>query len=137
MHEAADYLDARFCAGAAADPGLCAIVAYHDDELSHLLFFAGFTVVNVVVMLTQVLFPYRARLATTDTVLIGVNALFIGAGIFANLAFEEIGLDLYVVAAIAALSIGLLLRHPGEPILRYYTAAYLVGLVATAVSKLT
>jgi hypothetical protein len=69
--------------------------------------------------------------------LIGARKLFIGAGIFANLAFEEIGLDLHVVAIIAALAVGLLWRRRGQPILRYHAVAYLVGLVATGVAKLT
>ena len=30
--------------------------------------------------------------------MLALNALFLGAGVFANLGFEEIGLDLYVVA---------------------------------------
>jgi hypothetical protein len=134
-HELTNYLHLRFCPDTEASR-LCDIIVYHDDTFSHLLFFAGFTVVNVVIMLTQAAFPYQGRLSTVDNVLLAANALFIGAGIFANLGFEEIGLDLYVVALIAALAVGLLWRQPKQPILRYYTIAYLVGLAATAVTKL-
>ncbi len=88
-------------------------------------------------MLTQVAYPTRAELHLGDDLLIAVNALFIGAGIFANLAVEEIGMDLYVVAIVAAFALVLLWRRPRLPILRYYTIAYLVGLMATAVAKLT
>jgi hypothetical protein len=134
-HEVTNYLHVRFCAESA--DRLCQIIAYHDDGFSHLMFFAGFTVINLVIMLTQVAHPSPVVPTIADTVLIVVNALFIGAGIFANLAFEEIGLDLYVVAIIAALSVLLLWRMPRQPILRYYAVAYVVGLVATALVKLT
>jgi uncharacterized membrane protein len=134
-HEVTNYLHVRFC-----DPPadrLCEIIAYHDDGLSHLMFFAGFTLINLAIMLTPVAHPSPAEPTRTDTALIVVNALFIGAGIFANLAFEEIGFDLYVVAAIAVLAVVLVRRQPRQPILRYYAVAYVVGLLATAVVKLT
>jgi hypothetical protein len=134
-HEVTNYLHVRFC-----DPPtdrLCEIIAYHDDDFSHVLFFAGFTLINLVIMLTQVVHPSRTDPTLFDTALVVVNALFIGAGIFANLAFEEIGFDLYVVAAIAVLAVALLWRRPRQPILRYYAVAYVAGLLATAVAKLT
>jgi hypothetical protein len=135
-HEVTNYLHVRFCPD--GTPGrLCEIVVYNDDGFSHLIFFAGFTVINLVVMLTQLVFPDRAPLTTVDAALLAGNALFIAAGIFANLAFEEIGFDLYVVAILAAVSGVLLWRHPAQPILRYYTVAYVVGLLATAIVKLT
>jgi hypothetical protein len=133
-HEVTNYLHVRFC-DAPADR-LCEIIAYHDDTFSHLMFFAGFTLINLVIMLTAVVFPSRVTPTVADTALVVVNALFIGAGIFANLAFEEIGLDLYVVAAIAVLAVALLWRMPRQPILRYYAVAYVVGLAATAAAKL-
>jgi hypothetical protein len=134
-HEVTNYLHVRFCPnGTVTD--FCRVVVYNDDEFSHYLFFAGFTIINVVVMLTQVANPDPRPPSVGDNVLIAVNAVFIGAGIFANLAFEEIGLDLYVVAAIAVFSVALLWRFPKQPILRYYTVAYLIGLAATAVTKL-
>ena len=136
-HEVTNYLNGRFCSAGDTTDRLCEIIAYHDDGFSHVMFFAGFTMINIVIMLTQVVNPTDAPLTIVDNVLIVVNALFIGAGIFANLAFEEIGLDLYVVAAIAALALALLWRGPRQPVLRYYAAAYLVGLVATALVKLT
>ncbi|MDP9294865.1 MAG: hypothetical protein M3O90_10670 [Actinomycetota bacterium] len=42
MHEATNYLNARFCGGSGSGGALCEIVGYQDDELSHLLFFVGF-----------------------------------------------------------------------------------------------
>jgi hypothetical protein len=134
-HEVTNYLHVRFCPDETATR-LCDVVAYNDDGFSHLVFFAGFTVVNLVIMLTQLVFPDREPLTLVDTLLVVFNGLFIGAGIFANLAFERIGLDLYVVAVIAVLAVGLLVRRPREPVLRYYAVAYVVGLLATAVAKL-
>ena len=61
--------------------------------------------------------------------------LFIALGIFANLAFEEIGLDLYVVALLALIAVGLFLTRRRQPILLYYSAAYVLGLIATFAYK--
>ena len=46
-------------------------------------------------------------------------------GILANLGFEEIGLDLYVVLVLAALSIYLWWRHGSQPLFIYYGTAYI------------
>jgi hypothetical protein len=134
-HETTNYLHERFCPP--ADTGqLCEIIRYHDDAFSHLLFFAGFTIINVVVMLTQVRHPARRPLTGLDVAALVGNALFIAAGIVANLAFEAIGYDLYVVAAVAVIAVGLLVRHRRQPVLVYYAVAYVLGLVVTAALKL-
>lgn len=110
-HEITNYLHGRFCA---TDPttDLCRIVIFNDDEFSHWLFFTGFVLTNAVLMVLQVLFPWRTSLARGDVGLLVINGLFIGLGVFANLAFEQIGLDLYVVALLALLAIGLLWLWP-------------------------
>jgi hypothetical protein len=64
-----------------------------------------------------------------------VNGLFIGLGVFANLAFEEIGLDLVVVAVLALVAVGLLVKHGRQPLFIYYTTAYVFGLVSTFIVK--
>jgi hypothetical protein len=132
-HEVTNYLHVRFCPDTASD--LCRIVAYNDDQFSHLLFFVGFIVLNVVVMLTQAISPDPGRPRAADTVLVVVNALFVAAGVVANLAFEEIGLDLYVVAAVAVFALVPLWRQPRQLILRYYAVAFVLGLVVTGVIK--
>jgi hypothetical protein len=133
-HEVTNYLHARYCAdGDASD--LCRIIIFNDDEFSHWVFFAGFVLMNAALMLLQVVFPYEGRPATRDIALLALNGLFIGAGVFANLAFEEIGLDLYVVALLAALSLALLWRRGAQPLLVYYATAYTLGLAATGVVK--
>lgn len=130
-HEVTNYLHARFCAaGPASD--LCRIVIFNDDEFSHWVFFSGFILVNASLLLWQALYPSTARLQARDAVLLVINAVFIAAGIFANLAFEQIGFDLYVVALLAVLSVYLLRRKGYQPLLVYYSTAYCLGLAATA-----
>jgi hypothetical protein len=64
-----------------------------------------------------------------------LNGVLIGAGVFANLAFEQIGLDLYVVALLAVIAVWLLLRKGAQPLFIYYSTAYCLGLIATGVYK--
>ncbi|MEW5830613.1 MAG: hypothetical protein AB1846_17110 [Chloroflexota bacterium] len=134
-HEVTNYLHARFCLEAPSSD-LCRIVIFNDDEFSHWVFFTGFVLVNAALLFLQAVFPQRERLAGRDIALLIANALFLGAGIFANLAFEVIGLDLYVVGLLAALSVVLLWRNRQQPLFVYYSAAYLLGLGATVFVKL-
>ncbi|BCB74647.1 hypothetical protein GCM10022251_74940 [Phytohabitans flavus] len=135
LHEVTNYLNNRFCA--AGDTGRqCEIIAFNDDEFSHYLFFVGFMVINVVVILTQIVFLDDRRPSGVDNALLVLNALFIAAGIVANLGFEKIGLDLWVVAAVAAFTVVLLVRRPSQPILRYYGIAYVLGFVGALVAQL-
>jgi len=134
-HEVTNYLHARFCLDDPASD-LCRIIIFNDDEFSHWVFFTGFVLVNAALLFLQTVFPYRERIIGGDIVLLVVNALFLGAGIFANLAFEVIGLDLYVVALLTVLSIYLLWRRGWQPLFVYYTAAYMLGLVATSIVKI-
>jgi len=133
-HEVTNYLHTRFCADDPASD-LCRIVIFNDDEFSHWVFFTGFVLVNAALLLLQTVFPQRESISGGDVALLVLNALFLGAGIFANLAFEVIGLDLYVVALLAVLSIYLLWRRGRQPLFVYYTAAYTLGLVATILVK--
>jgi len=133
-HEVTNYLHSRFCGRGDASP-LCRIVVFNDDELSHWVFFAGFVLVNAALMLLQALFPRREAMSGRDSTLIALNAVLIGAGIFANLAFERIGLDLYVVALLALVAFVLLWRLGRQPLLVYYATAYGLGLVATGLYK--
>ncbi|MEU4094808.1 hypothetical protein [Streptomyces sp. NPDC026673] len=132
-HEVTNYLHGRFCASTPSR--LCDIIAFNDDNFSDFLFLAGFSVLNVVVMATQVRFPSHRLLSVWDNVLIAINALFVSAGIVANLAFEKAVFDPYVVAMVAVLALALLIRSPRQPILRYYTVAYAFGLIITVVIK--
>jgi hypothetical protein len=49
------------------------------------------------------------------------------------LGFEEVGLDLYVVALLALVSASLLWRRGGQPMFVYYTSAYWLGLAGSLV----
>ncbi|HEU4868605.1 MAG TPA: hypothetical protein VFV09_12875 [Actinomycetota bacterium] len=130
IHEVANYFHTRFCLEEGS--ALCRLIVFHDDEFSHWLFFAGFVMVNASVMLLQIVFPYDGQLRPRDRALIVFNSLFVAAGIFANLAFEEIGLDLYVVVLLAGVAIYLLRRRGLQPLLLYYSVAYVLGLLLTA-----
>ena len=133
-HEVTNYLHQRFCA-ADTNSDLCRIVIFNDDEFSHWVFFTGIVMVNVAILFMQNLFPHRERLATTDFALLALNALFLGAGVFANLGFEEIGLDLYVVALLAFISVYLLWRRGSQPMFVYYTIAYWLGLIGSLIAQ--
>jgi hypothetical protein len=126
MHEAADHLNARFCPG---DPALCAIVDYQDDELSHLLFFAGFAGIAAVLLGAQAAAPPRQPATGRDRAVVLANAGLVAAAIVANLGSEEIGLDLLVVAGVAALAIALWLRHGPRPLILYFGSSYTAGLL--------
>ncbi|MBK8905397.1 MAG: hypothetical protein IPM53_29715 [Anaerolineaceae bacterium] len=134
-HETTNYLHARFCPdGETSD--LCRIVIFNDDEFSHWLFFAGFVLLNGALMLLQVIYAWPGQVRGRDTAVLTLNALFVALGIFANLGFEAIGLDLYIVLGLALLAGWLLWRYGRQPLLVYYAAAYGVGLVVTAVYRL-
>ncbi|HXF62893.1 MAG TPA: hypothetical protein VNK95_14815, partial [Caldilineaceae bacterium] len=98
-HEVTNYLHTRFCASGPADD-LCAIVIFNDDSFSHWVWFAGFVLLNGALLLLQADAPLARPLGWGDVAWLALNGLFIAAGIFANLAFETIGLDLYIVAAL-------------------------------------
>jgi hypothetical protein len=110
-------------------------VIFNDDEFSHWVFFAGFVMVNAAILFIQNLFPHREQITNADYAVLALNALFLGAGVFANLGFEEIGLDLYVVALLALVSVYLLWRRGRQPMFVYYTIAYLLGLFGSLIAQ--
>lgn len=133
-HEVTNYLHQRFCASDTTSD-LCRIVIFNDDEFSHWVFFTGFVMVNVAILFMQVLFPHRGQITRGDHTLLALNAFFLGAGVFANLGFEEIGLDLYVVALLAGISTYLLWRRGRQPMFIYYTIAYWLGLMGSLIAQ--
>lgn len=134
-HETTNYLHARFCPDGAIND-LCRIVIFNDDDFSHWLFFIGFSLLNGALMFLQVIYPWPDKIRGRDAAAIILNALFVSLGIFANLGFEEIGLDLFVVLALGVLAGWLLWRNGRQPLLVYYAVAYGVGLVLTVVYRL-
>jgi hypothetical protein len=133
-HEVTNYLHVRFCS---TDSGsdLCRIIIYNDDEFSHWVFFTGFVMMNSALLFLQNIFPYKGEISNKDVSLLIFNSLFLSAGILANLGFEQIGLDLYVVAALALLSLRFLWKRGKQPLFVYYTSAYGCGLVASLIAQ--
>lgn len=133
-HEVTNYLHQRFCETDTTSD-LCSIIIFNDDEFSHWIFFTGFVMVNASILFIQNVFPHRETITGTDLALLALNALFLGAGIFANLGFENIGLDLYVVALLALISVYLLWHRGKQPMFIYYTIAYWLGLVSSLIAQ--
>lgn len=133
-HEVTNYLHQRFCETDATSD-LCQIVIFNDDEFSHWVFFLGFVLVNVAILFIQNLFPHRETVSSSDVALLALNALFLGTGVFANLGFEEIGLDIYVVAFLALISAYLLWKRGRQPMFIYYTIAYWLGLLGSVIAQ--
>ena len=133
-HEVTNYLHARFCLSDSTSD-LCRIVIFNDDEFSHWIFFTGFVMVNAALLFLQNLFPHKEQLAGKDVALLVANSIFLAAGILANLGFEEIGLDLYVIFLLAIISAYFLWQHGRQPLFVYYTAAYWMGLAASLVAQ--
>lgn len=135
IHEVTNYLHVRFCLD---DPNsdLCRIIIFNDDEFSHWLFFAGFTMVNAAILFLQNIFPHQGEVKGGDVALLLLNSLFLGLGVMANLGFEEIGLDLYIVALLAIVAAFLLWRRGKQPMFIYYTSAYWLGLVGSLLAQI-
>lgn len=133
-HETTNYLHTRFCPDGPVND-LCRIVIFNDDDFSHWLFFIGFALLNGSLMLFQAVYPWPGIISKRDTAFLLINAFFVALGIFANLGFEEIGLDLFVVLALAALSLWLIWRNGRQPLLIYFSAAYVAGLLLTTIYR--
>ena len=133
-HEVTNYLHQRFCASDTTSD-LCRIIIFNDDEFSHWIFFTGFVMVNAAILFLQDLFPYRGDITSSDILLLALNALFLGLAVLANLGFEELGLDLYIVALLALISTYLLWRRGRQPMFLYYSIAYWFGLVASLIAQ--
>lgn len=133
-HEVTNYLHVRFCLDN-PNSDLCRIVIFNDDEFSHWLFFTGFVLVNAAILFLQALFPHREKVSGRDVAFLLLNSVFLGLGVLANLGFEEIGLDLYVVALLALVSVYLLWKRGKQPMFIYYTAAYWLGLIGSMIAQ--
>jgi len=137
-HEVTNYLNYRFCDQGKVDSPICNIIHYNDDEFSHYVYYVGFILMNVALMLIEYNLPRKNEVKKKDLILISVNSLFIALGIFANLAFEEIGLDLVFFGSVMLLSIYLLLQKSYKklPVTFYFGVAYTVGVVGTLLYKM-
>jgi hypothetical protein len=133
-HEVTNYLHMRFCPNDSTSD-LCRIVIFNDDEFGHWVFFTGFVMMNAALLFLQNLFPHKEQLIGKDIVWLAANSIFLGAGILANLGFEEIGLDLYIVALLTFLSTYFLWKRGRQPLFIYYTSAYWLGLVGSLIAQ--
>jgi len=133
-HELTNYLHQRFCSTETTSD-LCRIIIFNDDEFSHWVFFTGFVMVNTAILFLQNIFPYRGKISSSDIALLTLNAIFLGAAILANLGFEEIGLDLYIVSLLALISTYLLWQHGRQPMFIYYTIAYWLRLMTSLIAQ--
>jgi hypothetical protein len=135
FHEMTNYLHVRFCLEDTTSD-LCRIVIFNDDEFSHWLFFAGFVMVNAAILFIQYLFLHRENLSNADVGLLLLNSIFLGLSVMANLGFEVIGLDLYIVALLALIATFLLRKRGRQPMFIYYTSAYWLGLVGSLIAQM-
>jgi len=138
-HEVTNYLNTRFCDAGKVDTQICNIISYNDDEFSHIVYYLGFVLMNIVLMVTEYNIGQEKGMTKKAKGIVAANAIFIGLGIFANLAFEEIGLDLYFFGSMMALSLYLLAKKGWKysyyPILFYFAVSYSLGVVGTVVYK--
>ena len=134
-HEVTNYMHARFCLNDTTSD-LCRIVIFNDDEFSHWIFFTGFIMVSTAILFIQDLFPHKENLKGSDIGMLLLNSLFLSAGVMANLGFEEVGLDLYVVALLALISAFLIWKRGRQPMFIYYTAAYWLGLIGSLLAQI-
>ncbi len=133
-HEVTNYLHIRFCLNDSSSD-LCRIIIFNDDEFGHWVFFTGFVMMNAALLFLQNIFPRKAELSKKDVGLLVFNSLFLGAGILANLGFEPIELDLYIVALLAIISAYFLGKRGKQPLFVYYTSAYWFGLIASLIAQ--
>lgn len=137
-HEVTNYLHYRFCT---PDPGsnLCQIIITNDDGFATDVYYLGVIALNVALMLFELRNPRSPEASTKHLIGVSANALFIGLGVFANLAFEEIGRDLIYFSLLLATALAILLfgrRKAGAlPVTYYFAFAYGLGVVGTAIAK--
>lgn len=94
---------------------------------------------NMALLFMEYNMPRKKGMVKRDFIFVSANALFIGLGIFANLAFEEIGVDLYIFGFLMALSLYLLYSKKivsRLPLTYYFAVSYSIGVVGTALYKL-
>ena len=132
VHEIANYLHGML----GLPRELRHIVAFQDDGFSHWIFFGGFMLVNGAVLACQAVHPWAGVYRPRDRALLAANGLAIAAGIVANLAFQRLGLDLFVILAMALQTLILRLRAGPQPLFFYYATGFLPGLLVSLLCKL-
>lgn len=138
-HEVTNYLNTRFCDRGAVDNPICNIIKYNDDEFSHIIYYVGFILINIPLMMLEHYLPRKKPVAKRDLLLILPNAMFIGLGTFANLAFEPTGLDLIFFGIVMTVALYYLYFAKREynrlPVTYYFALAYSLGVGSTLLYK--
>ncbi len=92
-HEVTNFLNMHFCSGE-LDSEICKSIAFNDDTFSTLLYFLGYAGINISILFSEV------TTANSNKLVVYINAVFLALGIIANSAFEDIGIDLYIMALV-------------------------------------
>src|SRR3989338_4062333 len=110
-HEVTNYLNYRFCDQGKVDSPICNIIHYNDDEFSHYVYYVGFILMNVALMLIEYNLPRKNEVKKKDLVFFG---------------------------SVMLLSIYLLLQKSYKklPVTFYFGVAYTVGVVGTLLYKM-
>jgi membrane protein implicated in regulation of membrane protease activity len=95
------------------------------------VFFVGFVLLNLSVLLMPLLFAVGEPVRGGHLAAVAGNAVVFAAGVFANLAFEDLGLDLFVVAIVALAATLVWWRRRRDAVAVYYLLAYWLGLGGT------
>ncbi|MBI4137386.1 hypothetical protein HY469_04965, partial [Candidatus Roizmanbacteria bacterium] len=139
LHEAMDYLNARFCNRGEITNALCNIISYNDDTFSHIVYYIGFILLTISLVITEYFSPRKNPISLKDIRLISANALFIALFIFLNLAFEPTLMDMIVFGSMTVFTASVLQfgRHSYKnlPITLYFAISYGVGVISSLVYK--
>ncbi|MCR4263985.1 MAG: hypothetical protein NUV98_04695 [Candidatus Roizmanbacteria bacterium] len=140
LHEAMDYLNARFCDRGELKNELCNIVSYNDDTFSHVIYYLGFILLTVSLVATEYFSPRKHAVSSKDVKLVLANALFIALFIFANLAFEPTLMDMIVFGSMTVLTLSTLMfgKHSYKllPVTFYFAVSYGVGVTSSLLYKI-
>ncbi len=138
-HEVTNYLHGRYCDNHKLPISACQIIIYNDDSFSHYIYYLGFISINVALMLLEYNQPQAKATSKKDLIFISVNAAVIALGIFANLAFEETGVDIPVFSAVMILALYLLYSRKRDwsklPVTYYFAFSYTAGVLSTLAYK--
>jgi Ca2+/Na+ antiporter len=140
-HETTNYLHTRFCGESGVSARLCDIITYHDDVFSHVLYYLSVILLSGALLGIEAIKPRKKKISNRDIALILANALFIATGVFANLAFEPVALDIVAFTLLSLVSMGFLWFRARShirqfPVTIYMAVSYSAGLMATGIYKL-
>ena len=138
MHDVTNYLDHRFCYPTGDTSQLCQIIGFNDDQFSNTIYYIGFLLMNLGLLVGEWHQPNRQTMKKLDFIFITVNAIIIGLAIFVNLAHHNNLLHIGFFCFFTVLTLVLLIhgrRHVTQlPVTYYLAVAYISGTVGTLIS---